>query len=267
MCYRKTNCSFVGIDSNLIDLHCHMLPGLDDGAVDQETAIAMARLAVEDGIVTTACTPHIMPGVYNNVGSEIVDAVDQFSAVLADAGVPLTLVPGADVHIDPGLATGLKNGRVLTLGESRYFLLEPPHHVAPPRLLQFCFDVMTAGYVPILTHPERFAWVESEYGLIERLAHSGVLVQLTGGSLLGHFGRRAQYWSERMLDEELVDLIASDGHDCNRRPPVLSAARDAVATRCGIATATRLVASNPLSILENVLPSELRRKTVRGRGA
>ena len=227
----------------------------------------MARLAVADGIVTTACTPHIMPGLYNNTGSEIVDAVDQLSAILADADIPLVLAPGADVHMDPGLISGLRTGRVLTLAGSRYFLLEPPHHTAPPQLLRFCFEVMTTGYVPILTHPERFAWIESEYDLIERLARSGVLMQLTGGSLLGHFGRRAQYWSERMLDEELVDLIASDGHDCTRRPPVLSAARDAVSTRCGIATANRLVASNPLSILENVLPSRLRQKDGSGLGA
>ena len=259
--------SSVGIDSKLIDLHCHLLPGLDDGAIDDETAIAMARLAVDDGIVTTACTPHMMPGVYNNVGSEVVDSVEQLSVILADANVPLMLVPGADVHVDPGLISGLRAGRVLTLAGSRYFLLEPPHHTAPPQLSRFCFDVMTAGYVPILTHPERLAWIENGYDLIQQLARSGVLMQLTGGSLLGHFGRRAQYWSERMLDEELVDLIASDGHDCRRRPPVLSAARDAVATRCGIATANRLVASNPLSILENVLPSELRRKDAWGRGA
>lgn len=242
----------------MIDLHCHMLPGLDDGAPDLGVSLSMARMAVADGIVTTVCTPHILPGVYNNVGSDIRGAVERLSAILADADIPLTLALGADVHLDPDLISGLGSGRVPTLAGSRYFLLEPPHHTAPPQLARFCFSLMTAGYVPILTHPERFAWIDGEYDLIEHLAGSGVLMQVTGGSLLGHFGRQAQYWSERMLDEELVDLLASDGHDCIRRPPVLGAARDAAAKRCGAATANRLVASTPLSILENVLPSKLR---------
>lgn len=242
----------------MIDLHCHMLPGLDDGAADLSVSLAMARMAVADGIVTTACTPHILPGVYPNSGEGIRDAVADFAAELEVAEIPLTLEVGADVHLDPGLLSGLRNGNVPTLGASRYFLLEPPHHSIPPRLDELAFGFVTAGYYPILTHPERLSWIEGQFDVVLRMAASGVLIQLTAGSLLGQFGRRAQYWAERMLDENLVDLLASDAHNLERRPPVLAGAREATAKRCGDATATRLVATNPLAILQNVLPWKLR---------
>ena len=122
---------------------------------------------------------------------------------------------------------------------------------------------MTSGYVPVLTHPERLSWIDGQYDLIQRMAASGVLIQLTAGSVLGHFGRRARYWAERMLDENLVDLLATDAHNLDSRPPLLAAARDAVAKRCGDATGARLVAANPLAILQNVLSSEI---TIRRKG-
>ena len=242
----------------MIDLHCHILPGVDDGAPDLEISLRMARLAVADGIVTVACTPHIMPGVYENSGAEIRARVSGLSAALENAGIPLTLTVGADAHLDLSLLDDLKSGFVPTLGGSRYFLLEPPHHVAPPRLEEFGFSLLTSGYVPVLTHPERFSWIDGHYDLVRRMATSGVLIQLTAGSLTGRFGHRPRYWAERMLDEGMADLLASDAHDADERPPRMAEARDVVAKRCGDATAVRLVATNPLAILGNMLPSEVR---------
>ena len=92
---------------------------------------------------------------------------------------------GADVHVAPDLAAQLKAGRALTINNSRYLLLEPPHHVPPPRLEDHIFGLQTAGYVPILTHPERLSWIEGHYDLVKRLVYSGILMQLTAGSLLG----------------------------------------------------------------------------------
>lgn len=242
----------------MIDLHCHILPGIDDGAPDLETSLAMARMAVTDGIIATACTPHILPGVYDNKGNDIRARVTGLSAALENAQIPLMLVAGADAHLDPALLQGLKDERVPTLGSSRYFLLEPPHQVAPPRFADYCFALIAAGYVPVLTHPERLAWIENNYQLISKLQAAGILMQLTSASITGQFGKRPQYWAERMLDEKIVDLLASDGHNTTERPPQMSKARDVVAKRCGDATAVRLVVSTPLAILEDVISSKLR---------
>src|SRR5271166_4973228 len=153
----------------MFDLHSHLLPGLDDGAADFKTSLAMARAFVEQGVTCVACTPHIMPGVYPNSGPKIREAVTVLQQRFDQAGVALKIAPGADNHITPDFVPGLKEGRLLTLADSAYVLVEPPHHVAPARLEDLFFDICLAGYVPILTHPERLSWIESKYDVIERL--------------------------------------------------------------------------------------------------
>ena len=212
----------------MIDLHSHLLPGIDDGAKDLVTSLAMARVAVADGITTIACTPHILPGVYNNSGPAIRQAVARLAESIAKAGIPITLVTGADVHIAPDLDVQLRDGQALTLNDSRYFLLEPPHHVLPPRLEDLIFGLQAAGYFPILTHPERLSWVEGHYELIRRLVSSSVLMQITAGSVMGRFGRRPRYWAERMLDEGLCHLLATDAHNTEQRAPRMADARCSV---------------------------------------
>jgi protein-tyrosine phosphatase len=241
----------------LIDLHCHLLPGVDDGAKNLEMSLAMARLALADGITTIACTPHIMPGVYNNTGPAINEAVARLRTALAENGIALRLVSGADVHVAPDLVEQLRQGQALTLNGTRYLLLEPPHHVMPPRLEDHIFRLQTAGFVPILTHPERLSWLDVHYALVKRLVYSGLLVQITGGSVLGRFGRRPRYWAERMLDDGLCHILASDAHNTEQRVPRLSEARAAVADRLGADEATNTVVTRPLGILNNISPSAL----------
>lgn len=239
----------------MIDLHCHLLPGIDDGAPDLETALAMARIAEADGITVIACTPHIMPGYYDNDGPSICAAVDALQGELTCAGIGIDLIPGADVHLVPDLAGGLASGRLQTLGKSRYFLFEPPHHVAPPRLEDAVFDVMTAGYHPLITHPERLTWIEAHYEVIKRIAHAGAWMQITAGSVTGLFGKRPQYWAERMLSEGIVHVLASDAHNLHRRTPVLSKAVDAIGKRLGEQAAIDMVLTRPQAVLEDAPPS------------
>jgi protein-tyrosine phosphatase len=241
----------------LIDLHSHLLPGIDDGSKDLAMSLAMARVAAADGITTIACTPHILPGVYNNSGPAIRRAVARLAESIAKAGIPITLVTGADVHIAPDLEAQLRDGRVLTLNDSRYLLLEPPHHVLPPRFEDLIFELQAAGYFPILTHPERLSWLEGHYDLIGRLVSSSVLMQITAGSVMGRFGRRPRYWAERMLDEGLCHLLATDAHNTEQRAPRMAEARDVVAQRLGDDEAINLVLRRPQGILNNLSPAEL----------
>jgi len=220
-------------------------------------SLAMARVAAADGISTIACTPHILPGVYNNSGPPIRKAVARLAESVAKAGIPINLVTGADVHIAPDLDVQLRDGRALTLNNSRYLLLEPPHHVLPPRLEDLVFGLQAAGYVPILTHPERLSWVEGHYDLIRRLVSSSVLMQITAGSVMGRFGRGPRYWAERMLDEGLCHLLATDAHNTEQRAPRMADARDVVAQRLGDDEAINLVLRRPQGILNNLCPAEL----------
>lgn len=241
----------------MIDLHCHLLPGIDDGAPTLEVALAMARAAVADGITVSACTPHIYPGLYENNAQGIARAVAAMQFTLERQGIPLQLVIGADVHVVPDLVEGLKQGRIPTLAGSRYFLFEPPHHVAPPRLEELAFSTLAAGYVPVVTHPERLTWIDSHYEVFQRMAQGGAWMQITAGALTGRFGKRPRYWAERMLGEGLVHIIATDAHHIDKRPPLLAEAREAAARRVGAEEADHLVRTRPRGILDNLAPGQL----------
>ena len=235
----------------MIDLHSHILPGLDDGSPSLAESLEMARLAVADGTTHMACTPHIMPGVYENRTANIVRAIQGLERALREAAIPLSLYVGADVHVAPDLQEQLSIGNVPTLNKSRYFLFEPPHHVLPPRLEELALRLIRAEFVPIITHPERLTRIKSNYDVIERLNAAGCLIQLTADSIIGAFGRTALYYSEKLLDEGRVDIIASDAHSSTRRRPGLSRAVMAVAKRRGEDEAYNMALLRPGEILAN----------------
>jgi protein-tyrosine phosphatase len=241
----------------LIDLHSHILPGIDDGAADLGVSLQMARAAVSGGVQVMACTPHIMQGLWNNTGPDIRRATEALQSALDTEGVPLKLVTGADLHVVYDMLAGLRSGRFLSLADSRYVLLELPHHVAPARLDDCFYGLLAAGFVPILTHPERLTWLEAHYASIRRLAASGVWMQITAGSLLGSFGRRARYWGERMIAEGVAHVLASDAHDAERRPPDLREGREAAAQLIGVEEAHHLVVTRPCGIIQDQPPSRL----------
>lgn len=241
----------------LIDLHCHLLPAIDDGATDIQVSLAMARAAVADGVRITACTPHIYPGLYENTRQSISAAITSLRHALAEEEIPLQIVIGADTHLVPGLLTRLRNGEVPTIADSAYLLLEPPHHIAPPGFEQAVFELAAAGYVPVITHPERLTWIGDHYEAFRRLVQGGAWMQVTAGSLTGRFGADARYWGERMLDEGLVHLLATDSHGMGRRPPLLAEGRHAAAKWVGAEEATRLVVDRPRCIINNAKPGSM----------
>lgn len=240
----------------MIDLHSHILPGLDDGAIDLAVSLEMARMQVAQGVTVMACTPHILPGVYHNHGNGIRQSVTALQQALDDAGIELSLVSGADNHIVPDFLDGLREGRLLSLGDTRYVLVEPPHNLAPARLDEFVFGIQLAGYVPVITHPERLRWIEDRYDLMQRLAEAGIWMQVTSGSLGGRFGRRAKYWAERMTCEGLVQILASDAHDTTSRPPDLASGWRAAERLVGAAEAARMVCERPQGMMCDRPPAE-----------
>lgn len=235
----------------MIDLHSHILPGIDDGAPDMATALAIARMAVDEGIQVMAATPHFMPGVYDNEARDVRRRVAELETALQTADIPLHIVTGSDAHIRPDFAACLRDGRILTLNDSRYVLFEPPHISVPQRMDELMFNVLASGFVPILTHPERLRWIEQNYDLVGKLAHQGVLMQITCGSLTGRFGQRPQYWAKRMLGEGLVNILATDVHDTKKRPPSMKRAYDIAAAELGLDEAKNLVLIRPAMILDN----------------
>ena len=241
----------------MIDLHSHLLPGLDDGASDVDVSLDMAKASVEQGVTILACTPHILPGLYHNTGPAIRQATAKMQKVLNSQRIQLRLVTGVRCAHVPGFRRWIARWPPPDACDSRYVLVEPPHHTAPPQMEDFFFKILVAGYVPILTHPERLTWVSSRYDSIKRLVGAGVWMQITAGSVTGAFGRAPLELAQRMLDEGIVHIVASDAHDNERRPPDLAAAREVLTRRLGAEETQHLVHTRPLGVLKDQEPSSL----------
>jgi protein-tyrosine phosphatase len=241
----------------MIDLHSHILPGIDDGSRSLAMSLDMARMAVGDGIEVMACTPHIYPGLYMNDTAGIEAARDALQRSLDEHAIPLKLTTGADVHLVPGLLEGLRAGKVPCLHGTRYLLLEPSHHVAPPHFEESVFRLVAEGYVPVITHPERLTWVEDHYEVFAALVRQGAWMQITAGALTGTFGARAKYWGERFLGDGLAHILATDAHSSGRRSPIMSQAREIAERMLGREEAELLVRGRQQKILENAPPSEV----------
>lgn len=235
----------------MIDIHCHLLHGIDDGPGTEADSLEMARIAAADGILTTACTPHIYPGLFENDATGIAVRVASLRERLRDAGIALDLTIGADAHLTPELLGRLRDGTAPTLAGGRYFLLEPPHTVAPPRFSAAMFDFVAAGYIPVLTHPERLTWIKPHYAAFVSLVKSGVWMQVTAGSLTGRFGKSAKYFAEKMLDDGLVHVLATDAHSTRHRAPLLAEGRLAAEKWVGADESRRLVSERPQAILDS----------------
>ncbi len=226
----------------MIDIHCHILPGIDDGPGNMRDAIKMARLAVKDGIRTVIATPHCFDGVYNAQTQDIVGLCAEFNGVLRAEDISLTVLPGAEVRFTPELALAVEEGQSLTFADRHGFLLvELPELFIPEAVAGIIRSFRKAGIRIILAHPERNSMVLGRNTIMQRLIDEGAEVQLTGDSLLGNFGKEPQKMSCQLLKMDVRCYLASDGHCARRRKPVLAKALKAAGKIIGKERAAELV--------------------------
>ena len=239
----------------MIDLHTHILPGLDDGPQTWEEAISMARLAAADGIHTVLATPHLFRQRFvdlkaRNTPESILDRVEQFRARLAQEGIDLQVEAGCEVPLAYEVLGLLEDGQLLTVNNgNRYLCLEMPDSAIPIAARDLIFHFSSQGLTPIITHPERnLAFAEMPDKLIG-LLRLGCLAQITAGSLTGHFGRRAARFARQLVTKGYVHLVASDAHNCRSRPPQLAAAVQVLTKLVGDSRAWDMVVETPQIIL------------------
>lgn len=252
----------------MIDTHCHILPGLDDGAADEAAALEMARMAVEGGVRTIVATPHMREGDYLNEREGILAALDSFRALLAREGIELSIAPGSEVHLGPRLVERIAEGRLLTYGDAgRYLLLECPYRTRPVRLEETIFELQVAGVVPVIAHPERIRYFQEDPSRYDEVVRLGALGQMTTSSLLGVFGRPIQTLSEKMVRRGLVHVLGSDSHDTRYRPPRLRSARSRWVELAGEESAQRATEEFPRALIEGApIDAEPPREEVKPRG-
>ena len=226
----------------MVDIHCHILPGIDDGPRSWDLTAEMCRIAVHDGITHIVATPHCNDEFpydrdrYTDMLGQLSDAADG----------KLTFSLGCDFHFSyDNIQDALANPRRYTIGESQYLLVEFSDFGIPPEAKQNLLFISSCGMVPIITHPERNQPLLNKPEMVLEFVEQGCLVQVTANSFTGYWGGRSRDMAEWLLKRQAIHAIASDAHDPRRRRPVLSEARKAVAELAGAEVADALFVQNP----------------------
>jgi protein-tyrosine phosphatase len=236
----------------LIDLHCHILPGLDDGPQDVAESVEMAACALKDGIHTIVATPHTSNGVYHNSLNTIQKRCRQLEKTFQAKQIPMHICPGAEIRIHKGMEQLISAGELATINNTgQYVLVEFPHDRVLPGTQETLDRLLASGITPILAHPERNPALQRNPDLLADWVSKGCLVQLTAMSITGELGKAAKAYSHFLLTHQQAQIIASDAHDAVSRPPILSRAVDMTADLLGdTAAADAMVKANPRKIIE-----------------
>ncbi len=207
----------------MVDIHCHLLPNVDDGPKSWDESVEMARIASGDGIKVSITTPHWIQGTnWEPETDRIRELVAELNTRLEQNSIPLKVLPGMEIGITANLPELLANGDIITLGEGKYLLLEIPHYTLPYGLEDIIFSLESQGTKVVLAHPERNREFQNYPSRILQLTRLGALVQVTAGSLEGLHGRSAKKCAMQLAKLDALHIVASDAHSTTNRPPIVS---------------------------------------------
>ncbi len=236
----------------MIDLHCHLLHGIDDGPNTLEESLALCRIAVADGITRAVVTPHVHPGRWENTRTSIDRARGHLQRVLENHEIPLQLGFAAEVRLTELVPAQVEKGDIPFYGEVEGFqvmLLEFPHGEIIPGSHKLVQWLLGRGIRPLIAHPERNRQIMKDVFQLQPFIDSGCWLQLTAGSVTGDFGERCQSVAHQLLELDVVKVVASDGHNAGTRPPVLSQAFNDIVQKYGKEKAQRLILDTPATIV------------------
>ncbi|MEK3885259.1 CpsB/CapC family capsule biosynthesis tyrosine phosphatase [Paenibacillus sp. PL2-23] len=201
----------------MIDIHTHILPGIDDGSAHDDEALALARAAAADGIRTLMATPHHANGRYLNPASDVRRLVEEMNRKLELAGIEVAVAAGQEIRVHDDLLDAWRREELLTLAGSRYILLEMPSSSIPQGMEELMHELAVLGLVPVIAHPERNAEVVQHPERLAELVELGAIGQVTTHSLLGGFGKRIEQSAWKLLRQGSIHIVSSDAHHPDRR--------------------------------------------------
>jgi protein-tyrosine phosphatase len=219
----------------MIDIHSHILPGIDDGARTMKDSIDMAKLAVSEGIHTIIATPHHMNSHYENPKSDILKLVDQVNEELKKQQIDLLVLPGQECRIYGELIEDYRNGDLLPLNKhSQYIFIEFPSNSVPRYTDRLFYELQNEGLIPVIVHPERNVEITARPDKLYNLVKNGAVTQITASSLTGHFGKNIQKFSRQLIEANLTHFVASDAHNVTNRAFKMDEALDLIEEKYGI---------------------------------
>ncbi|MEH6986046.1 tyrosine-protein phosphatase [Priestia megaterium] len=219
----------------MIDLHCHILPGVDDGAKTIGDSLDMAKEAVSEGIHTIVATPHHQNGKYINEKHEILQHVSSLNERLVQENIPLTILPGQESRIYGEMVEDYRYGKILTLNHtSKYIFVEFPSSQVPRFTERLLYDIQAEGLTPIIVHPERNSRLIEDPDILYNLVNKGAMTQITASSLTGRFGKKIKKFSFDLIDSNLTHMIASDAHNISRRSFHMEEANELISAEYGM---------------------------------
>lgn len=238
----------------MVDLHCHLLPGVDDGAKTPEMTFQMAKMAAASGVRQIVCTPHCTAGDHQmrKRMDWIIRAVTLFNAAFARENIPMTLHPGMELLCNGYLSETLDRGDVLPLANSNCLLIEFRFDVRLPAIERAAVLVKNAGYTPMLAHPERYPVVWDQPECLEIWAREGYLLQLDKDSVLGRFGNRCARTAHWALQHGVAYAVASDAHDTKTRTPEMEKVFDCISRLYTESLSENLIIKNPQGIMSGM---------------
>lgn len=207
----------------MIDIHCHLLPNIDDGSQSWEESLEMARLASQDGIRVVIATPHWIQGTkWQPSADEIKAKVRELNQGIRESGINLTVLAGMEIGISENLCNLVSSGKILPLGESHCLLIEIPYVSLPYGIEDIIFSLNHNQTPPILAHPERNREIQRNPKRVLEFVNAGAYVQVTAGSLCGYFGESAKRCALELAKLGIIHAVATDAHSIKERPPFLS---------------------------------------------
>lgn len=248
----------------MIDMHSHILHGIDDGAQAPEDSLAMAEAAIADGISTIVATPHHKNGAFDNYKSDIESYVANLNILFKAHDIALTVLPGQEVRVYGEILDDIANDEILTVNHSKYIMIEFPTSSVPRYANKLFYDIQLAGYTPVIVHPERNQVLLADHGKMYEFVRNGALTQITAGSVIGKFGKEVQEFTHQLIAANLTHLVATDAHNITTRGFNLQEAYAEISKKFGVDTHYMFIENAHLLIddmnLNRFEPSMIKKK-------
>lgn len=218
----------------MIDIHCHILPGVDDGPKTIEESVIMAKEAVKEGVSTIIATPHHRNNSFVNPKEVIILEVSKLNQVLVNENIPLKILPGQEIRIFGEILEDYQKGEIQTLNNSNYIFIEFPSSSVPRYSEKLLYEIQIEGFTPIIVHPERNKELLDDPKILYNLVKNGALTQVTASSIAGYFGKTIKKFSQQLIESNLTHFVASDAHNIHNRSFKLNEAFETIENRFGL---------------------------------